>query len=36
MPVENQKRDLVISRVVDAPVGQVWQAWTDPEQVRRW
>lgn len=36
MPVENQKRDLVISRVVDAPVGQVWQAWTEPEQVRRW
>jgi uncharacterized protein YndB with AHSA1/START domain len=36
MPVKNQHRDLVVTRVVDAPVGQVWQAWTDPEQVRRW
>jgi uncharacterized protein YndB with AHSA1/START domain len=36
MPVENKRRDLVVTRVVDAPVGQVWQAWTDPEQVRRW
>jgi uncharacterized protein YndB with AHSA1/START domain len=39
MPVENQQRDLVVTRVVDAPVGQVWRvwrAWTDPEQVRRW
>jgi uncharacterized protein YndB with AHSA1/START domain len=36
MPVENQRRDLVITRVVDAAVGQVWRAWIDPEQVRRW
>jgi uncharacterized protein YndB with AHSA1/START domain len=36
MPVENKHPDLVITRVVDAPVGQVWQAWTDPELVRRW
>lgn len=36
MAVENQHRDLVVTRVVDAPVGQVWQAWTDAEQVRRW
>jgi uncharacterized protein YndB with AHSA1/START domain len=36
MPVENQQRDLVVTRVVDAPVGQVWRAWTDPKQVRRW
>lgn len=26
----------MVTRVVDVPVGQVWQAWTDPEQVRRW
>ena len=36
MPIENQHRDLVVTRVVAAPVGQVWQAWTDPELVRRW
>lgn len=36
MAVETQHRDLVVTRVVDAPVGQVWQAWTDAEQVRRW
>jgi uncharacterized protein YndB with AHSA1/START domain len=35
MPVENKHRDLVVTRVVDAPVGQVWQAWTDPELVMR-
>jgi uncharacterized protein YndB with AHSA1/START domain len=35
MPVE-QKRDLVVTRVFDVPVGQVWKAWTDPEQVRCW
>ena len=36
MPVDNKYRDLVVTRVVAGPVGQVWQAWTDPEQVRRW
>jgi hypothetical protein len=30
------KRDLVFTRVFDAPVEQVWKAWTDPEQVKRW
>jgi len=33
MPVENQKRDLVVTRVIDASVGQVWRAWTDPQQI---
>ena len=31
-----EKRDLVITRVFDAPVESVWKAWTDPEQVMRW
>jgi uncharacterized protein YndB with AHSA1/START domain len=31
-----QTRDLVVTRVFDAPVDLVWQAWTDPERVMRW
>jgi len=31
-----EKEDLVVSRVLDAPVEQVWKAWTDPDHVRRW
>lgn len=31
-----EKRDLVITRVFDAPVERVWKAWTDPEHVMRW
>jgi len=31
-----EKEDLVVSRVLDAPVEQVWKAWTDPEHVMRW
>jgi uncharacterized protein YndB with AHSA1/START domain len=30
------KRDLVVTRVFDAPVELVWKAWTDPEHVMRW
>lgn len=31
-----QKQDLVFTRVFDAPVERVWQAWTEPEQVMKW
>ena len=31
-----ETRDIVITRVLDAPVEQVWKAWTDPQQVIRW
>ena len=31
-----ENRDLVITRVFDAPVELVWKAWTDPEYVMRW
>ena len=29
-------RDLVVSRLIDAPRDLVFQAWTDPGQVARW
>jgi len=28
--------DVVITRVLDAPVGEAWMAWSDPEYVMRW
>jgi uncharacterized protein YndB with AHSA1/START domain len=34
--VNVQKEDLVITRILDAPVELVWKAWTDPEHVKRW
>jgi uncharacterized protein YndB with AHSA1/START domain len=30
------RRNLVLTRVFDAPVDRVWKVWTDPEQVKRW
>lgn len=29
-------KDLVVTRVFDAPVAQVWNAWKDSAQVKRW
>lgn len=31
-----QKEDLVIKRIIDAPLALVWKAWTEPEHVMRW
>jgi uncharacterized protein YndB with AHSA1/START domain len=31
-----KKRDLIITRVFDAPVEQVWKAWSDPGCVMQW
>ena len=31
-----KKRDLVVTRVFDAPIELVWKAWTDPEHVMKW
>jgi uncharacterized protein YndB with AHSA1/START domain len=28
--------EVVVTRVFDAPVGEVWKAWTDPQYVMRW
>jgi uncharacterized protein YndB with AHSA1/START domain len=30
------KKDLTLSRIFDAPVEQVWRAWSESEQVQRW
>ena len=30
------KKDLVVTRIIDARVERVWKAWTDPERVMRW
>jgi uncharacterized protein YndB with AHSA1/START domain len=31
-----KKEDLVVTRIIDAPIELVWKAWTDPEHVKRW
>lgn len=28
--------DVVVTRELEAPVGEVWRAWSDPEYVMRW
>jgi uncharacterized protein YndB with AHSA1/START domain len=30
------EREIVLSRVFDAPRKMVWEAWTDPKQVAQW
>lgn len=30
------KEDIVVTRIIDAPVDMVWKAWTEPEHVMRW
>ena len=34
--INSEKRNVVITRLIDAPVERVWKAWTEPEQVMRW
>jgi uncharacterized protein YndB with AHSA1/START domain len=31
-----KKEDLVVTRIIDAPVEMVWKAWTEPKEVIRW
>jgi uncharacterized protein YndB with AHSA1/START domain len=31
-----RKEDLLVTRIIDAPIDLVWKAWTDPEYVMRW
>jgi len=36
MPAANKSNEIRITRMYDAPVKAVWDAWTDPEQVAQW
>jgi len=36
MTTEPEKRDLVLTRVFDAPIQQVWKVWSEADQVKRW
>lgn len=36
MNAKNKSNEIHITRVYDAPVQAVWDAWTDPEQVAQW
>lgn len=36
MSSETMTRDLVVTRVFDAPLADVWRAWSDPDLVMRW
>lgn len=36
MAAKNKPNELYITRVYDAPVKMVWDAWTDPKQVAKW
>lgn len=29
-------KEAAFERTYDAPIGKVWQAWTDPEQLKKW
>jgi uncharacterized protein YndB with AHSA1/START domain len=31
-----QKEELVVTRIIDAPLEMVWKAWTEPEHVMKW
>jgi uncharacterized protein YndB with AHSA1/START domain len=35
-PENVAKREVVITRIFDAPRGLVFKAWTDPEHMARW
>lgn len=33
---EETNRELILNRVLNAPLDRVWQAWTDPAEVQKW
>ena len=36
MSTETKKRNVVVNRVIDAPVDQVWKAWSESNYVMQW
>ena len=36
MPVKNNSNEISFTRVYEAPVKAVWEAWTDPKKVAKW
>jgi uncharacterized protein YndB with AHSA1/START domain len=36
MTTEAKKRNLVVTRLFDAPLDRIWKAWSDPRLVRQW
>jgi uncharacterized protein YndB with AHSA1/START domain len=36
MNAETKPRTVLVTRVFDAPIDQVWKAWVEPELVRQW
>jgi len=36
MSTETKTHDVVVTRLFDAPVEQVWKAWSDPQYVMQW
>jgi len=36
MKPKNNSNELIITRVYDAPVNLVWDAWTDPQKAAKW
>ena len=34
--IKDKKHDLVLSRIFDAPIEEVWKAWSDPNYVMQW
>lgn len=36
MAAKNKPNEIYLERIYDAPVKLVWEAWTDPEHVKKW
>jgi uncharacterized protein YndB with AHSA1/START domain len=36
MAAKNKPNEIYLTRIYDAPVKMVWDAWTDPKQVAKW